>query len=71
MLFTHVFGFGQCQAVMCFTGPLLQWLFGLQGAVLFCILLFALALLPLVAIDEARGLATARRTDEGARAGGV
>ena len=44
-------------------------LFGLQGAVLFCILLFALALLPLLAIDEARGVATARRADEGARAG--
>jgi UMF1 family MFS transporter len=48
---------------------LLQWLLGLQGAVLFCILLFALALLPLLAIDEARGVATARRADEGARAG--
>ena len=33
------------------------------------ILLFALALLPLLAIDEARGVATARRADEGARAG--
>ena len=41
------------------------------GAVLFCILLFALALLPLLAIDEARGVASARRTDEGERAGGV
>ena len=50
---------------------LLQWLFGLQGAVLFCILLFALALLPLAAIDEARGMESARRADEGARAGGV
>ena len=50
---------------------LLQWLFGLQGAVLFCILLFALALLPLAAIDEARGVESARRADEGARAGGV
>ena len=48
---------------------LLQWLLGLHGAVLFCILLFALALLPLLAIDEARGVATARRADEGARAG--
>ena len=47
---------------------LLQWLFGLQGAVLFCILLFVLALLPLAAIDEARGLASARLADEGARA---
>lgn len=42
---------------------LLQWLFGLQGAVLFCILLFALALLPLAAIDEARGIAAAQRAD--------
>lgn len=48
---------------------LLQWLFGLQGAVLFCIALFALALVPLAAIDEARGVGTARRADERARAG--
>lgn len=40
---------------------LLQWLFGLQGAVLFCVLLFAAALLPLAGIDEARGIANARR----------
>ncbi|HRP24182.1 MFS transporter [Thauera sp.] len=48
---------------------LLQWLFGLHGAVLFCIALFALALLPLAAIDEARGVGAARRADEQARAG--
>lgn len=40
---------------------LLQWLFGLQGAVLFCILLFAAALLPLRRIDEARGIRAAQR----------
>ena len=38
---------------------LLQWLFGLQGALLFCALLFLVALLPLMQIDEARGRATA------------
>lgn len=40
---------------------LLQWLLGLQGAVLFCILLFVLALLPLAKIDEARGVRAAQR----------
>ena len=38
---------------------LLQWAFGLQGAVLFCILLFAAALIPLAGIDEERGIRTA------------
>lgn len=38
---------------------LLQWAFGLQGAVLFCILLFAAALIPLAGIDEERGIAAA------------
>ena len=38
---------------------LLQWAFGLQGAVLFCILLFAAALIPLAGIDEKRGIAAA------------
>jgi UMF1 family MFS transporter len=38
---------------------LLQWAFGLQGAVLFCILLFAAALIPLAGIDEQRGIAAA------------
>ncbi|NMG01795.1 MFS transporter [Azoarcus taiwanensis] len=38
---------------------LLQWAFGLQGAVLFCILLFAAALIPLAGIDEQRGVAAA------------
>lgn len=38
---------------------LLQYAFGLEGAVLFCIILFALALVPLATIDEARGLAAA------------
>jgi UMF1 family MFS transporter len=42
---------------------LLQWLLGLQGAVLFCILLFVLALLPLARIDEARGVRAAQRAD--------
>lgn len=42
---------------------LLQWLLGLQGAVLFCILLFILALLPLARIDEARGVRAAQRAD--------
>ncbi|CAH1746567.1 Major facilitator superfamily MFS_1 [Thauera humireducens] len=40
---------------------MLQWAFGLQGAVLFCIVLFAAALLPLAGIDEARGVEAARR----------
>lgn len=40
----------------------LQWVFGLQGAILFCILLFAAALLPLLGVDEARGIAAARET---------
>jgi MFS transporter, UMF1 family len=39
---------------------LLQWLFGLQGAVLFCIVLFAAALVPLAGIDEARGIEAAQ-----------
>jgi len=38
---------------------LLQLAFGLQGAVLFCILLFVAALVPLAGIDEARGIAAA------------
>ena len=38
---------------------LLQWIFGLQGAVLFCIVLFACALVPLATIDEARGIRVA------------
>lgn len=42
---------------------LLQWLFGLQGAVLFCIVLFAAALVPLAGIDEARGMRAAQRED--------
>jgi len=40
---------------------LLQLAFGLEGAVLFCIVLFALALVPLAFIDEARGVAAAAR----------
>lgn len=40
----------------------LQWVFGLQGAILFCIVLFAAALLPLLGMDEARGVAAARTT---------
>ncbi len=40
----------------------LQWIFGLRGAILFCILLFVAALLPLLGMDEARGIAAARRT---------
>lgn len=40
---------------------LLQWAFGLEGAVLFCIVLFAAALAPLAGIDEARGVAAAGR----------
>jgi len=40
---------------------LLQWLLGLQGAVLFCIALFGAALLPLGRIDEARGISAAQR----------
>jgi len=43
---------------------LLQWLFGLQGAVLFCIALFAAALVPLGWIDEARGIEAARRAPQ-------
>jgi UMF1 family MFS transporter len=34
---------------------LLQWLFGLQGALIFCAVLFVVALLVLIPIDEARG----------------
>lgn len=41
----------------------LQLAFGLQGAVLFCIVLFVLALLPLAAVDEARGIAAAHGGD--------
>ncbi len=40
---------------------LLQLALGLQGAVLFCIGLFALALIPLAMVDEARGIAAAKR----------
>ncbi len=40
---------------------LLQYALGLEGAVLFCIVLFALALVPLAFIDEARGIAAAQR----------
>lgn len=40
---------------------LLQWLFGLQGAVLFCVVLFAAALVPLAGVDEARGIRAAQR----------
>ena len=40
---------------------LLQWAFGLHGAVLFCIVLFAAALVPLAGIDEQRGIAAAHR----------
>jgi len=43
-----------------FAVGLLQLVFGLQGAVLFCIVLFALALVPLATIDEARGIEAAR-----------
>lgn len=38
---------------------LLQLVFGLQGAVLFCIVLFVAALVPLVAVNEKRGIAAA------------
>lgn len=38
---------------------LLQYAFGLRGAVLFCIVLFALALVPLAGVDERRGIAAA------------
>ena len=43
---------------------LLQWAFGLQGAVLFCIVLFAAALVPLAGIDEARGVDAGRRASD-------
>ncbi len=43
---------------------LLQWVFGLEGAVLFCIVLFGLALLPLALVDEARGREAAERFRE-------
>ena len=43
---------------------LLQWVFGLQGAVLFCAVLFALALVPLAFVNERRGLAAARQYKE-------
>ena len=42
---------------------LLQLAFGLQGAVLFCIVLFVAALVPLAGVDEARGVAAASRPD--------
>lgn len=38
---------------------LLQYALGLEGAVLFCIVLFAAALIPLAGVDEARGRAAA------------
>ncbi|MDX5444493.1 MAG: MFS transporter [Zoogloeaceae bacterium] len=38
---------------------LLQLVFGLQGAVLFCIVLFVAALVPLAAVNEKRGIAAA------------
>ena len=38
---------------------LLQLAFGLHGAVLFCIVLFVAALVPLAAVDEKRGIAAA------------
>lgn len=44
---------------------LLQLAFGLQGAVLFCIALFAAALVPLGWIDEARGIRAARAPGSG------
>lgn len=40
---------------------LLQLVLGLQGAVLFCIVLFVAALIPLAGINEARGVAAAQR----------
>ncbi len=43
---------------------MLQFVFGLQGAVLFCIVLFVLALVPLATIDERRGIDTARRFND-------
>ena len=46
-----------------FAVGLLQLAFGLEGAVLFCVVLFALALVPLVFIDEARGVAAGQRAD--------
>ena len=54
------FGFwGLCSKLAAIFGlfavGMLQYAFGLEGAVLFCALLFALALLPLIFIDEARG----------------
>jgi len=42
---------------------MLQYVFGLEGAVLFCIVLFALALIPLATIDETRGRAAAVSAD--------
>jgi MFS transporter, UMF1 family len=47
-----------------FAVGLLQFVFGLEGAVLFCIVLFALALIPLATIDEARGVAAGQRYTE-------
>lgn len=46
-----------------FAVGLLQFAFGLEGAVLFCVLLFALALVPLARVDEARGIAAAERDE--------
>lgn len=40
---------------------LLQLILGLQGAVLFCIVLFVAALIPLASVDEARGMAAAQQ----------
>ncbi len=41
---------------------LLQFVFGLEGAVLFCIVLFAAALVPLAGVDERRGRKAAMRS---------
>lgn len=38
---------------------LLQWVFGLEGAVLFCAALFGLSLIPLYLVNEARGQSAA------------
>lgn len=43
---------------------MLQFVFGLEGAVLFCIVLFAAALIPLAGVDEKRGLAAAANYDD-------
>lgn len=42
---------------------LLQLALGLQGAVLFCIVLFVAALIPLAGVDEVRGVAAAQHED--------